>query len=145
MVRVVLIYGPTSPRLRADLSSLTGRLVSVRVVRGPSCLVPVIDNAGYICYAEARFLGHQNDAKQFTMIQQIGVNGPLHFLEDCILLADQIYPNRHPTVTPFTIYYTSINRKPENMRNRSIFIRLLSRCIGILGTYLFSCIRPQGK
>ena len=62
MVRVVLIYGPTSPRLRADLSSLTGRLVSVRVVRGPSCLVPVIDNAGYICYAEARFLGHQNDA-----------------------------------------------------------------------------------
>ena len=145
MVRVVLIYGPTSPRLRADLSSLTGRLVSVRVVRGPSCLVPVIDNAGYICYAEARFLGHQNDAKQFTMIQQIGVNGPLHFLEDCILLADQIYPNRHPTNTPFTIYYTSINRKPENMRNRSIFIRLLGRCIGILGTYFFSCIRPQGK
>ena len=33
--------GPTSPRLRADLSSLTGRLVSVRVVRGPSCLVPM--------------------------------------------------------------------------------------------------------
>jgi hypothetical protein len=27
--------------LRADLSSLTGRLVSVRVVRGPSCLVPL--------------------------------------------------------------------------------------------------------
>jgi hypothetical protein len=24
----------------------------------------IIDNAGYICYAEARFLGHQNDAKQ---------------------------------------------------------------------------------
>jgi hypothetical protein len=47
----------------------------------------VIDNAGYICYAEARFLGHQNDAKQFTMMQQIGVIGPLHFLEDCILLA----------------------------------------------------------
>jgi hypothetical protein len=40
MVRVVLTYGPTSPRLRADLSSLTGRLVSVRVVRGPSCLAP---------------------------------------------------------------------------------------------------------
>jgi hypothetical protein len=31
---------PTSPRLRADLFPLTGRLVSVRVVRGPSCLVP---------------------------------------------------------------------------------------------------------
>jgi hypothetical protein len=36
-VRVVLTYGPTSPRLRPDLDSLTGRLVSVRVVRGPSC------------------------------------------------------------------------------------------------------------
>ena len=143
MVRVVLIYGPTSPRLRADLSSLTGRLVSVRVVRGPRCLVPVIDNAGYICYAEARFLGYQNDAKQFTMMQQIGVNGPLHFLEDCILLADQIYPTRHPTVTLFTTQ--QINRKSEHMRDLSIFIRLLGRCIGILGTYFFSCIRPQGK
>jgi hypothetical protein len=89
----------------------------------------------YICYAEARFLGHQNDAKQFTMMQQIGVNGPLHFLEDCILLADQIYPNQHPTVTLFTTQ--QINRKPEHMRDRSIFIRLLGRCIGILGTYFF--------
>jgi hypothetical protein len=62
----------------------------------------VIDNAGYICYVEARFLGHQNDTKQFTMMQQIGVNGRLHFLEDCILLVDQIYSNRHPTVTLFT-------------------------------------------
>ena len=34
MVRVVLTYGSTSPRLRANLASLTGRLVSVRVVRG---------------------------------------------------------------------------------------------------------------
>jgi len=62
----------------------------------------VIENSGCICYAEARFLGHQNDAKQFTMMQQIGVNGPLHFPEDCVLLADKIYPNRHPTVTLFT-------------------------------------------
>jgi len=28
----------------------------------------VIENVGYICYAEARFLGHENDAKQFTNI-----------------------------------------------------------------------------
>ena len=40
-VRVVLTYGPTSPRLRADLASLTGRLVSVPVVRGPSYLVSI--------------------------------------------------------------------------------------------------------
>jgi hypothetical protein len=103
----------------------------------------IIDNAGYICYAEARCLGHQNDAKQFIMMQQIGVNGLLHFLENCILLAYQIYPNRHPTVTLIT--KQQINRKSEHMRDRSIFIRLLGRCIGILGTYFFSCIRPQGK
>ena len=103
----------------------------------------VIDNAGYICYAESRFLGHQNDAKQFTIMQQIGVNGPLHFSKDSIFLADKIYPNRHPTVTLFTTQ--QINRKPEHMRDRSIFIRLLGQCIGILGTYFFSCIRPQGK
>jgi len=103
----------------------------------------VIENSGCICYAEARFLGHQNDAKQFTMMQQIGVNGPLHFPEDCVLLADKIYPNRHPTVTLFTTQ--QINRKQEHMRDRSIFIRLLGLCIGILVTYFFSCICPQGK
>ena len=145
MVRVVLIYGPTSPRLRADLSSLTGRLVSVRVVRGPSCLVPVIDNAGYICYAEARFLGHQNDAKQFTMIQQIGVNGPLHFLEDCILLADQIYPNRHPTVTPFTIYYTL--NKPKTRKHEESFniYQIIGPVHWHTGHILFFLYTPQGK
>ena len=71
------------------------------------------------------------------MMQQIRVNGPLHFPEDCVLLADKIYPNRHPTVTLFTTQ--QINRKPEHMRDSSIFIRLLGLCIGILGTYFFSC------
>jgi hypothetical protein len=50
------------------------------------------------------------------MMQQIGVNGPLHFPEDCVLLADKIYPNRHPTVTTFTTQ--QINRKPEHMRRK---------------------------
>ena len=43
MVRVVFSYGPSCLNIRADLSSLTGRLVSVRVVCGPSCLVPLGD------------------------------------------------------------------------------------------------------
>jgi hypothetical protein len=41
----------------------------------------VIGNASYICYVESRILGHQNKSKQFTMMQQIGVNEPLHFPE----------------------------------------------------------------
>jgi hypothetical protein len=48
----------------------------------------VIENAGYIYYAETRILGHQNDAKQFIMMQRICANGPLHFPEDCIILAE---------------------------------------------------------
>ena len=46
-----------------------------------------IDNGGYIYYDEARMLGHQNNAKQFTMMQQICANGPVHFPQDCIILA----------------------------------------------------------
>jgi hypothetical protein len=42
----------------------------------------VIDNASYIYYAETRILVHQNDAKEFTMMQRIFANGPLHFPED---------------------------------------------------------------
>ena len=38
MVRVVLTYGPSCLNIRTEFSSLTGRLVSVRVVHGPSCL-----------------------------------------------------------------------------------------------------------
>ena len=75
----------------------------------------VIDNAGYIYYAEARILDHQNNAKQFTMMQQICANGPLHFPEECVMLAEYIYRNRHPTTALFTTQ--QINRKPEHPCN----------------------------
>ena len=74
-------------------------------------------------------------------MQQIGVNGQLHFPEDCVLLADKIYPNRHSTVMLFTTQ--QINRKPEHMRDSSIFIRLMGRCAFVLPSskykmYLFA-------
>jgi hypothetical protein len=75
----------------------------------------VIDNAGYIYYAEARILGHQNNAKQFTMMQQICANGPLHFPEECVILAEYIYRNRCPSTALFTTQ--QINRKPEHPCN----------------------------
>ena len=62
----------------------------------------VIDNAVYIYYAEARILGHQNNAKYFAMMQQICANGPLHFPEEYVILAEYIYRNRHPTTALFT-------------------------------------------
>ena len=75
----------------------------------------IIDNAGYTYYAEERILGHQNNVKQFTMMQQICANGPLCFPEDCVILAEYIYRNRHPTNTLFTTQ--QINRKPEHPCN----------------------------
>jgi hypothetical protein len=75
----------------------------------------VIDNAGYIYYVEARILGHQNNAKQFTMMQQICENGPLHFPEESVILAEYIYRNRHPTTALFTTQ--PINRKPQHPCN----------------------------
>ena len=55
-------------------------------------------------------LGHQNNAKQFTMMQQIYANGPLPFPEVSVMLAEYIYRNRHPTTALFTTQ--QIKRKP---------------------------------
>ena len=61
-------------------------------------------------------LGHQNNAKQFTMMQQICANGPLHLPEEkCVIMAEYIYRNRHPTTALFTTQ--QINRKPEHPCN----------------------------
>jgi hypothetical protein len=51
-------------------------------------------------------------AKQFTMMQQICANGPLHIPEECVILAEYIYRNRHPTTALFTTQ--QINQKPEH-------------------------------
>ena len=53
----------------------------------------VIDNTGTICYIESGFLGHQNDAQQFMLMRQIGHDPALPFPQDCVLLADKIYPD----------------------------------------------------
>ena len=75
----------------------------------------VIDNAGFIYYDETWILGHQNNAKQFIMMQQICANGPLHIPEECVILAEYIYRNRYPTTALFTTQ--QINRKPEHPCN----------------------------
>jgi hypothetical protein len=40
-------------------------------------------------------LGHQNNAKQFTMMQQICANGPLHFPEECTVLVVRFADGRY--------------------------------------------------
>jgi hypothetical protein len=69
----------------------------------------VIDNVGYIYYDEAWILGHQNNAKQFTMMQQICANGPLHIPEECVILAEYIYRNRNMFVFKCVALQLAIN------------------------------------
>ena len=61
----------------------------------------VVDNIGRIRHTEG-FLGHKNDAQQFRLMQEIGIGGQLPFPDNCALLADKIYPNRHPVISPFS-------------------------------------------
>ena len=84
----------------------------------------VINNKGEICFIESGFLGHQNDAQQFMFMRQIGKDVSLQFPDNCFLLGDKIYPNRHPVMTPYT--RQQIARKPECLKNKC---RKLNRLI----------------
>ena len=69
----------------------------------------VIDNTGEIRHIECGFLGHQNDAQQFRLMRPIGQDLP--FPQNCVLLGNNIYPNGHPVITPFT--QAQLHRKPD--------------------------------
>lgn len=57
----------------------------------------VVDNEDVVRYVECGFLGHLNNAQQFRLKKQIGLD--LNFPEECVLLGDIIYPNRHSVMT----------------------------------------------
>ena len=76
----------------------------------------VVDTSGKICHVESGFLGHQNDAQQFAMMPQIGQNKELDFPDGLVLLADKIYPNGYPLMTPYT--RQQLNRKPEHLKRK---------------------------
>jgi hypothetical protein len=48
------------------------------------------------------FHGRQNDAQCFMQLPEMAETGDLPFTDNLYLLADKIYPNRHPLLTPFT-------------------------------------------
>ena len=47
------------------------------------------------------FFGHENDTGTYRQIGHIGPGQHLDFPADCFLLADGIYPNKHPLVTAY--------------------------------------------
>ena len=60
----------------------------------------IVDNTGKSRYIESGFIGHLNDAQQCVLMRHIGNDLP--FPDDCVLLGDKIYPNRHPIVTSYS-------------------------------------------
>ena len=60
----------------------------------------IIDNTGRIRHVESGFPGHMNDAQHFRLMQRIPVY--LSFPDNCVLLADSIYPNGYPILTTYS-------------------------------------------
>ena len=82
-----------------------------------------IDNMKNIGHLHSGFLGHKNNACTY---QQIEPTGPgEHFIANCFLLADGIYPNEHPLVTAYKSAEI-ILRQPREQRRRRKF-NLLQR------------------
>jgi hypothetical protein len=65
---------------------------------------------------QSGFLGHQNDAQHFRLMPQIGHNQELDFPQNVVLLADKIYPNGYPLMTPYT--RRQLNARPDNVRRK---------------------------
>ncbi|CAC5415220.1 unnamed protein product [Mytilus coruscus] len=85
----------------------------------------VIDNQKNICYVHSGFLGHNNDAFCYQQIRQIGRGLENDFPAHCFILADSIYPNAPPLVTPFKS--TDIVRRPRLEQKRKRKFNLLHR------------------
>ncbi|CAC5407160.1 unnamed protein product [Mytilus coruscus] len=83
----------------------------------------VIDNQKNICYVHSGFLGHNNDAFCYQQIRQIGPGLENDFPAHCFILADSIYPNAPPLVTPFKS--TDIVRRPRLEQKRQRKFNLL--------------------
>jgi hypothetical protein len=84
----------------------------------------VVDNTGKICHIQSGLLGHQNDAQHFRLMPQIGHNQELDFPQNVVLLADKIYPNGYPLMTPYT--RRQLNARHDNVRSKC---RKLNRLI----------------
>jgi len=58
----------------------------------------MVDNTGKIRNIECDVIGHLNDAQLCAIMRSIGKDLP--FPDECVLLGDTIYSNRHRIVTP---------------------------------------------
>ncbi|VDI45215.1 Hypothetical predicted protein [Mytilus galloprovincialis] len=76
----------------------------------------IIDNDKNIVYVHSGFLGHENDAHAYRQFGPIGPGQLMDFPNNCYILADSIYPNEYPLVTPFKS--VDIVRAPRREQRR---------------------------
>jgi hypothetical protein len=72
-----------------------------------------------IRHVESGFLGHQNDAQQFSLMSYRIKR------EDCFILGDKIYPNRYPIITLYS-HHQIRNMDIQIQRKRRKFSRFVS-------------------
>ena len=61
----------------------------------------IVDNLGSIVFLQAGFLGGQNDAANFLLMERIGPGTDHDMPVGALLLADKGYADTPPLLTPF--------------------------------------------
>jgi hypothetical protein len=78
----------------------------------------IIDNCKRIRYIKSSFLGHNNDATTYHLMDPSGPAEEHQFPRNCFLLRDTIYPSQHPLVTPYT--NAQLCRQDNNTRRKIV-------------------------
>ncbi len=93
-----------------------------------TCLLQIIiDNRKNIVYVHSGFLGHDNDAVTYRQLPNIGPGQELPFPGHLRLLADSIYPNQYPLLTPYKAIAMRNVDILEKRRRRRVNKRIRSR------------------
>ena len=87
----------------------------------------IVDNLGNIVFLQAGFLGGQNDAANFLLMERIEPGTDHDMPVGALLLADKGYADTPPLLTPFRKAQIRTLAIPDKRRARR-FNRRLSRC-----------------
>ena len=74
----------------------------------------IVDNTGIIRVVQSGFPGHLNDAQQYALMEQIGID--IEFPNDIYLLGDKIYPNHGQVSMQFSAQQLA---KKEGLERRN--------------------------
>ena len=97
----------------------------------------VIDNEKRLRLVTSGFRGHANDAQTYQLMGDIGPGLEYDFPDDCYILADKAYPNRHPLMTAYRAAQVRLRQAGRPRR----LCRLFNRTHSQLRVYVEHVIR----